>query len=346
MKKFLKLLLLMIIYIIVTLIILIKMDYINIEYMQPKKDINEYIDNGLNLEDATLNISKWKEDRFYYNQLSNTAKIIYDKVLENKENLKTGTAEIKFSKNEFDEILKEENGMEILSTEYQNAVDSIRYDHMDLFYVDFTKMALRAVTYTRGNNKTYEVYLAPMEEKENYLEDYIQNQNIDIMLDKIENKSYEILQNAKGSNYQKIQYIHNWLIDNIKYDVTYSNNNTRNIYGALIEKEVVCEGYSKAFKYLLDKLEIPCIIISGQAVNSENVQENHMWNYVQINSVWYAVDVTWDDPIIINGNELSDESRYRYFCQGDNINENHFIANKITEKGQEFIYPELYHKGE
>lgn len=346
MKKFLKILLLIITYIAVILIILIKTDYIHIEYLSPEKNINEYIDNGLNLEDTTLNISNWKEDRFYYNQLSNTAKIIYDKILENIENLKTGTAEIKFEKNEFDEILKKENGMEILSTEYQNAVDSVRYDNMDLFYIDFTKMALRAVTYTRGNKNTYEVYLAPMENSENYLEDYIQSQEIDTMLNKIENKSEKIIENAKGTNYQKVQYIHNWLIDNIKYDIALSNSNTRNIYGALIEKEVVCEGYSKAFKYLLDKLEIPCIIISGQAINSENIQENHMWNYVQINGIWYSVDVTWDDPIIINGNELSEESRYRYFCQGDNINTNHFLANKITENGQEYIYPELYHKGE
>ncbi len=344
MKKFLKFILLMITYIAITLIILIKLDYIHIEFINPQKDVNEYIDNGLKLEDTSFDTSIGKLDRFYYEQLDDIAKEIYDTIINNIEKIKTGTAEIKLPEHKFDEILKKEDGIQILTKEYQNAVDSVRYDNMDLFYIDFTKMALRTTTYTRGKNKTYEIYLSPMENKENYLEDYINSEHIDILLDKVETKKKQILENVSGTNYQKIQYIHNWLIDNIKYDITYSKNNNRNIYGTLIENEVVCEGYAKAFKYLLDELEIPCIIVSGQAINSENMQENHMWNYVQINDIWYAVDVTWDDPIIINGNKLSDESRYKYFCQGDNININHFIENKITENGQEFQYPELYHK--
>ena len=94
----------------------------------------------------------------------------------------------------------------------------------------------------------------------------------------------------------------------------------------------------------MDKLDIPCILVSGEAVNSEGKRENHMWNYVKINEIWYAVDVTWDDPIILNNGELNKENRYKYFCQGDNIDSNHFISNKITTNGQEFEYPELYHK--
>ncbi len=70
-----------------------------------------------------------------------------------------------------------------------------------------------------------------------------------------------------------------------------------------------------------------------------------MWNYVLINDIWYAVDVTWDDPIIINGQgDLTNENRYKYFCQGDNINQNHFINTTITKNSQEYEYPELYHK--
>ena len=164
------------------------------------------------------------------------------------------------------------------------------------------------------------------------------------MLLEIETKSEEILKNVVGSNYQKIQYIHNWLVDNLQYDQTYLKENTRNIYGALIENEVVCEGYAKAFKYLLDKLEIPCILVSGEAINSEGRQESHMWNYVQINDIWYAVDVTWDDPIIINGNYLSEEARYKYFCQGNNIYTNHFASKTITNEEQIYEYPELYNK--
>lgn len=342
MKRFLQFILLMILYIATALIILIKMDFIHIEFLHPKKETDEYIKNGLSLKDTNLNNSNGRINNFYYNQLDETSKRIYDKILENKDNMKSGTFEIEFEKNEFAEILNQENGLKKLSSKYQSAVDSIRYDHIDLFYIDFTKISLRTVTYTRGKNKTYEVYLSPSEETTNYLEGHIQAP--DNMLLEIETKSEEILKNATGSNYQKIQYIHNWLIDNLQYDKTYSKENTRNIYGALIENDVVCEGYAKAFKYLLDKLEIPCIIVTGEAINSEGVLESHMWNYVQINEIWYAVDVTWDDPIIINGNYLSEEARYKYFCQGDNIYTNHFASEIITNEEQIYKYPELYNK--
>lgn len=342
MKKFLQFILLMILYVTIILVIMIKTDLIHIEFINPKKETDEYIDNGLSLKDENLNSSNGKNNTFYYNQLDKVSQRIYDKILENKDQMKNGTHEIEFEKDEFAEILNQENGLKILSSKYQSTVDSLRYDHVELFYIDFTKISLRTVTYTRGRNKTYEVYLSPSEEVANYLEENIQNP--DSMLLEIETKSEEILKNVVGSNYQKIQYIHNWLVDNLQYDQTYLKENTRNIYGALIENEVVCEGYAKAFKYLLDKLEIPCILVSGEAINSEGRQESHMWNYVQINDIWYAVDVTWDDPIIINGNYLSEEARYKYFCQGNNIYTNHFASKTITNEEQIYEYPELYNK--
>ena len=231
--------------------------------------------------------------------------------------------------------------MGLLSEEYQNATDALRYDQMDLFYIDFTKMALKTITYTRGNFKSYDVYFAPMEENGNYLFDNLNKDQILVMENKIEDISSKIVDDATGTNYQKIQYIHNWLIDNVQYDLTYNAENNRDIYGAFVNGSVVCEGYAKSFKYLLDKLEIPCILVSGKAINSKNETENHMWNYVKINEIWYGVDVTWDDPIIENNDDLPDEYRYRYFCQGNNISQNHFLSNAITANCQEYEYPEL-----
>lgn len=58
----------------------------------------------------------------------------------------------------------------------------------------------------------------------------------------------------------------------------------------------VCEGYSRSFKLICDRLGIPCILVVGNG---------HMWNYVQDTSdgIWYAVDCTWDDPL--RNNEYS-----------------------------------------
>lgn len=344
MKKNLLIIFSLILYILLIFIILEKSTTPEIQVIKKEKNDDEYISNGLKLEDSNLSLSNGKEDKFYYDQLSDTAKIIYDKLFENKEKLKKGTEKIEFNKNEFDKILKTEDGMTVLSNEYQNAVDALRYDNMDFYYIDFTKMVLKTITYTQGKKVSYQVYLTYSENDSNYLEENLTEEKINQQLKEVNEKADEIKKNAQGSNYQKIQYIHNWLIDNLEYDKTYTESNTRDIYGALINGNVVCEGYAKSFKYLLDKLEIPCILVSGEAINSENKRENHMWNYVKINETWYAVDVTWDDPIILNNGELSKENKYQYFCQGDNMNSNHFVATKLTTNGQEFEYPELYHK--
>ena len=267
-KKIISLLFSIIFAVLTLLLLLIKLNYVHINFINPKqKSIDEIINNGLSLKDESLSKSNGREDRFYYNQLNDYAKIIYDKLIENKEILKKGTEKISFKNKEFDSLLSKNGGMSKLSEEYQNAADAIRYDHVELYYIDFTKMALRTITYTRGNNVSYEVFLSPLEDGGNYLQEGLSEFDIDFVHNEVYKKSDEILENAIGSNYEKIQYVHNWLIDNIEYDSSYKGENTRNIYGALVKGKVVCEGYSKAFKFLLDELEIPCIIVTGDAIN-------------------------------------------------------------------------------
>lgn len=66
----------------------------------------------------------------------------------------------------------------------------------------------------------------------------------------------------------------------------------------------VCEGYSRAFKVLCDELGIPCVLVEGDAKSSvDDTPGAHMWNYVQIDGGWYAVDVTWNDPYVSWNNQ-------------------------------------------
>ncbi len=346
MKKIIKLFLILSIYALSVIIALIGFGVINIEFITGNNP-DKYINNGLSLKDENLSLSNGKEDRFYYNQLSDTAKTIYNKLIKNKEKLKTGTAKIEFTNHEFDNILKKSNGMQVLSEEYQNAVDAIRFDNMDLFYIDFTKTILKEITYTRSNSSYYEVSFSKSDEVDNYFIDGIETKDdVEEMLTEINAIKDSILPQATGSNYQKIYFIHNWLIDKLQYDTSKLEVNSRNIYGALLGDSVVCEGYAKSFKYLLDELNIPCIIVSGYAQDDQGTTERHMWNYVQINNVWYTVDVTWDDPIIMGNGKQTTAQKCKYFCQGDNINRNHFIDKQITEGCKEWNYPEIYHKEE
>ena len=121
-----------------------------------------------------------------------------------------------------------------------------------------------------------------------------------------------------------------------------SQTNIYDIYGALVKKESVCEGYAKSFKYLMDSVEIPCVIVAGEGTNSEGSTENHAWNYVELDGKWYAIDCTWDDPIIIGGGKLSNSAKYKYFLKGESeFNQSHFPSGQFTENGKVFEYPSL-----
>ena len=56
---------------------------------------------------------------------------------------------------------------------------------------------------------------------------------------------------------------------------------------------------------------------------------------------WYAIDVTWDDPVSKTG-WVSEESKYRYFLKGlDTMSEDHIPSQQFTEGGKVFEYPQV-----
>ena len=111
------------------------------------------------------------------------------------------------------------------------------------------------------------------------------------------------------TRYEQVSGLNDWLTKHNSYnsdllqtgkaaDIAWSSMSAlRESTGAL---GPVCEGYARAFKCLCDKLSIPCILANGNAKSSKSgTGEAHMWNEVQMeNSNWYAVDVTWNDPIM------------------------------------------------
>ena len=89
-------------------------------------------------------------------------------------------------------------------------------------------------------------------------------------------------------------------------------------------------------------MQIPCVMVIGQATNSKGETENHAWNYVRINNSWYAVDSTWDDPVIIGNGTISNDIKYKYFLRGSiKMNEDHIPNTQFTEEGRNYEYPIL-----
>lgn len=280
-------------------------------------------------------------DNYFYNQLDEKSRIIYRAFESNKEQMKTGTYQIELGTS-FSDVLSQSNGQEKLGEYYQSAIEAYTYDNAEVFYLSPKKMYLNIETTTKNGDSTYNVYINSGDQA-NYLADEFNSKSeIDQAISQIEQVKNQILQNKTGNTLEDIKMVHDYLVDTITYDSTLSKQNIYNIYGALISKESVCEGYARAFKYLLDELGIPCVLVIGTGTNSQGQTENHAWNYVQLNGTWYAVDATWDDPVVVGGGTASEESKYKYFLVGsDVINQDHQASGQFTEGGKTFSYPNL-----
>ena len=313
--------------------------------------VPQIIDNPLNKIERT-NDSKNEEisdikydnvnvDKYFYNQLDENAKIIYRALDSNKENMKTGTYKIEFGST-FSNVLNKTNGQDLLGEYYQSGIEAYIYDNPDIFYLEPSKMYLNTEKITRGNEVTYNVYINQGDEVNYLTKEFSSKEAVDNAINKLENIKNNIITSRTGNIIDDIKLVHDYLIDNIEYDTTLSNSNIYDIYGALINKKCVCEGYARAFKYILDDMNIPCILVIGRATNSEGKNENHAWNYVMIDNKWYGVDTTWDDPVVIGGGSQTYESRYKYFLKtSDVFGKDHIPNGQFTEGGKVFEYPQI-----
>lgn len=89
---------------------------------------------------------------------------------------------------------------------------------------------------------------------------------------------------------EKAMVLHDYIISNTTYTKDSSKQFRVTEVGVFLKKKANCEGYSRAYAILLDKVGIPVKFVSSETMN-------HMWNVVKLNKQWYHVDVTWDDPL-------------------------------------------------
>ena len=297
-----------------------------------KKEINP------NIYDETV------INKFFYNQLNNNQKIIYSKLQDNKQNLKQGNYVINFD-NAFSQILSQEGGSEELSQDYQTAIEAFTHDNPDLFYLDVNKMYLNIKTIKRFLITTYDVYISAAENSTYLSDDFTNTEQIEKGIKAIEEAKNIIVSKVKGNDYEKILFIHDFLLNNVEYDSTYSKQGTYGVYGTLIGKQAVCEGYAKTFKYLANAVGIECEIMQGTATNSKGKTESHAWNCVKLGDTWYEIDCTWDDPIIIGNGKVTKDIKYKYFLKGENtFNKDHTLSHEFSDGGKEFAYPEISKK--
>lgn len=198
----------------------------------------------------------------------------------------------------------------------EEAVDkifqSVLIDHPELFYVEgysYTKYTvgekLVAIEFTGTYSMPWESACERMQE--------------------ISDKAEGILQAAPETtdDYSKVKYVYDTLILETDYDRSASDN--QNIYSVFVGHASVCQGYAKAFQYLLNRMGVDCTLVQGEVIETG---EGHAWNLVNADGAFYYVDVTWGDISYRSAEEAEGESEagvaktpdisewisYDYFC--------------------------------
>lgn len=186
----------------------------------------------------------------------------------------------------------------------------VKLDYPEYFYIP-TKFKILT---TKINN-----VVSAMELELAYYDDFWDMQNIPKYYKEIEIVAKEIISKVESidGDYNKVLYIYKYLTQNITYEA--DSVDDYSLYGALINKKATCEGYSEAFQYLLNALNIDAITIVG---NSK--EQPHQWNMVKIDSLWYFFDATWDS--LVNSSKYLP---YNYFAiTTEDIKQTHIVDNE------------------
>lgn len=164
---------------------------------------------------------------------------------------------------------------------------------------------------------------------------------ISSQINAVNQKTEEILSTIPSgyTDVEKERLIHDRVLSQITYDhsavgqqinrVNYSR--VYDIYGALINKKSVCEGYSRLFQYLCYQVGINATIVNGTSDN-----QAHAWNAVKLDGDWYHIDTTWDDgstsgiPLYDYFNLTTEEISLSHAIDNDNLSVPNATATKLS----------------
>ena len=145
--------------------------------------------------------------------------------------------------------------------------------------------------------------------------------------DLVEQKVAEIagdIQSRYSGDFDRAVAAHDWLINHADYDTSGTRHTAS---GVLMEGKGVAESYARAYKMLLEAMNIDAHYVSGTGTSGGKTG-GHTWNKVRMDGEWYAVDCTWDDP------GSGGLENHLYFGLNDEIfGLNHEQDDKTYDKG-------------
>lgn len=222
--------------------------------------------------------------------------------------------------------------------------DAYIMDHPDLFYVDLFGTSISAGQ--QGNDTV--AFLDSSRALTLYTGSFNTVESVESAIAAYEAKLGEIVSAAnavEGGSVEKIEFVNKYISEHTEYSFGTEIKDGKNVdtpaaayistsYGALVNGKAICGGYAKAFKAVMDRLEIPCVCVQGYAKRNDAAQyEAHMWNYVEVEGMWYAVDVTYNDT----SNRLD-----KFFLTGgEELFKSHMEDKVISSSDYELQYPAI-----
>ena len=225
--------------------------------------------------------------KYFYNQLTSSAKVFYnamETMLANGK-LKTGTASYEFSDSEISQdqlaafaVGKSNKIME----DFGAARDAFSQDHPEVFYVDYDQFSIRVTQ----NNDGYKVaigtgrsdsYLNKGFKSVTDVESAIStvNSGVNAIVNHVTSEEFvNGIEDGQNLREEQIKYVHNKIIELTDYRLelavtkTEYAYNIRTVYGVFGNGEAVCEGFARTVKMVLDKLNIPCVLVRGVYINN------------------------------------------------------------------------------
>lgn len=242
------------------------------------------------------------------------------------------------------------------ATSYAAAVfHAFDRDHPEVFWLS-GKLQIRTVTVKEGGGQTAYIFLTLADNKGFTMRapDWTKAGAVAEGIRRREEAVEAILsQITAGTPDEKLRQLNRYLTEHNEYntspDLTAIGNEPHECLSALEGRGgktgPVCDGYSRAFKLICDRLDIDCVLESGYAKTSAGSKGSfHMWNSVQVGREWYGVDVTWNDPSVKGGAGVKsgrENENYLLVGSGTEIrgmafSASHPVTNYALEGGVDF----------
>lgn len=203
----------------------------------------------------------------------------------------------------------------------EKIIVALKYDHTEFFYVDFQQINCAIAPAGMIYYIHYTIRLSVRD---------MMNRNMESWITTAINQMQLTGDETEAEIYKKV---HNYIIRNIEYDYDALKNpdmypEAFTVRGIFERKKAVCEGISKAFKLLCDRVGAKDVYVVEGISSREGFGNSipHTWNIVKFGNKYSHIDVTWD----LGSSSTCRYNRYDYFMIPDDwINIDHTYTKRF-----------------